>query len=427
MNKLEGIVHWIKKQLEPLFGPLSSDDISRFLCMHHVQKLDIPFIAMYLKEDCLTLLKDHPEQPEEEKSKVKWYRILWAAQELHKKWLLFQNQKRALRFSYNKRFEEESRLGLIHDKAAPQLFESIINSLQAAESQREVEDINSKFNLHFPATEGPATIVICSDPGVSRAKDSLLTEYGRALFNKVSVAPPYQRNETAPPRVMACCWGPGDPATTLVMLDSCGEILDVLCTGPLSWESLTWTIPFFDEATQQRMNCDQERILKFVTDHQPDVTIIGAANMSCPLLREQLLWVSDTMMMKPNSRASPLRIVYGDESLARLYEISEISSEQLPGRSGIARRAVALGRYLQNPLAMVATLCGAGREILSWKLLNSPDENYLNPDEKYAVIEQVMIDVTNQVGLDINLAINHEWLFAPLQFISGLGPQKQHL
>ncbi|KAL6226304.1 hypothetical protein ACLB2K_000267 [Fragaria x ananassa] len=40
------------------------------------------------------------------------------------------------------------------------------------------------------------------------------------------------------------------------------------------------------------------------------------------------------------------------------------------------------------------------------------------------MIEQVMVDVTNQVGLDINLATTHEWLFAPLQFISGLGPIK---
>lgn len=90
--------------------------------------------------------------------------------------------------------------------------------------------------------------------------------------------------------------------------------------------------------------------------------------------------------------------------------------------AGIVKRAVALGRYLQNPLAMVATLCGPGREILSWKL--NPFENFLTPDEKYAMIEQVMVDVTNQVGLDINLAISHEWLFAPLQFISGLGPRK---
>jgi transcription elongation factor SPT6 len=71
---------------------------------------------------------------------------------------------------------------------------------------------------------------------------------------------------------------------------------------------------------------------------------------------------------------------------------------------------------------MVATLCGPGREILSWKL--SSLENFLTPDEKYGMVEQVMVDVTNQVGLDINLAISHEWLFAPLQFISGLGPRK---
>ena len=93
-----------------------------------------------------------------------------------------------------------------------------------------------------------------------------------------------------------------------------------------------------------------------------------------------------------------------------------------PSFSGIVRRAVALGRYLQNPLAMAATLCGPGREILSWKLC--PLESFLSPDEKYGMIEQVMVDITNQVGLDVNLAIAHEWLFGPLQFISGLGPRK---
>lgn len=90
--------------------------------------------------------------------------------------------------------------------------------------------------------------------------------------------------------------------------------------------------------------------------------------------------------------------------------------------SGIVKRAVALGRYLQNPLAMVATLCGPGKEILSWKLC--PLEHFLTPDEKFEVVEQVMVDATNQVGIDINLAASHEWLFAPLQFVSGLGPRK---
>jgi transcription elongation factor SPT6 len=89
---------------------------------------------------------------------------------------------------------------------------------------------------------------------------------------------------------------------------------------------------------------------------------------------------------------------------------------------GIVKRAVALGRYLQNPLAMIATLCGPGKEILSWKL--HALEHFLTPDEKYEVVEQVMVDATNQIGFDVNLASSHEWHFSTLQFVAGLGPRK---
>ncbi|KAK8474269.1 hypothetical protein V6N12_041637, partial [Hibiscus sabdariffa] len=152
----------------------------------------------------------------------------------------------------------------------------------------------------------------------------------------------------------------------------------------------------------------------------------GAVNLSCTRLKDDIYEII-FKMVEENPRdvgheMDELSIVYGDESLPRLYENSRISSDQLPGQSGIVRRAVALGRYLQNPLAMVATLCGPGKEILSWKL--NPLENFLTADEKYSMVEQVLVDVTNQVGLDANLAASHEWLFAPLQFISGLGPRK---
>ena len=81
-----------------------------------------------------------------------------------------------------------------------------------------------------------------------------------------------------------------------------------------------------------------------------------------------------------------------------------------------------LGRYLQNPLVTVATLCGSKRGVLSWDIC--PHQEFLTPEEKYSVIEQVMLDVTNQVGVDINLAIKHKRSFAPLRFISGLGVRK---
>ncbi|KAM4091528.1 hypothetical protein ACJW30_09G142700 [Castanea mollissima] len=652
---------WIYYQLQsgtvPLFGKrgtgtvkeggdlsIKKDDIMRFLDLLHVQKLDIPFIAMYRKEECLSLLKD-PEQPEDDDENqdknektptLKWHKVLWAIQDLDRKWLLLQKRKSALQSYYNKRFEEESRR--VYDVTRlnlnQQLFDSIMKSLKAAGSEREVDDVDSKFNLHFPSGEvgvdegqykrpkRKSLYSVCSKAGLwevankfgysseqfglqlslekmrndeledpketpeemasnftcamfetpqavlkgarhmaaveiscepcvrkhvrsnfmdhavvstcptpdgnvaidsfhqfagvkwlrekplsafddaqwlliqkaeeerllqvtvkmperdleklinefneyylsdgvsksaqlwneqrklilqdalfgflmpsmekearslltSRAKNWLLMEYGNVLWNKVSVGP-YQRKETdinsdeeAAPRVMACCWGPGKPATTFVMLDSSGEVLDVLYTGSLTLRSQNVN-------DQQRKKNDQERVLKFMTDHQPHVVVLGAVNLSCTRLKEDIYEII-FKMVEENPRdvgheMDGLSIVYGDESLPRLYENSRISSDQLPGQSGIVKRAVALGRYLQNPLAMIATLCGPGREILSWKL--SSLENFLNPDEKYGMIEQVLVDVTNQVGVDINLAISHEWLFAPLQFISGLGPRK---
>lgn len=90
--------------------------------------------------------------------------------------------------------------------------------------------------------------------------------------------------------------------------------------------------------------------------------------------------------------------------------------------AGIVRRAVALGRFFQNPVAMIASLCGPAKEVLSLHL--HPMQSSLNSEEVYEAIERVMVTVTNQVGIDINLAASHDWLFSPLQFIAGLGPRK---
>ena len=81
--------------------------------------------------------------------------MLWAIQDLDRKWLLLQKRKSALNAYYNKRFEEESRR--IYDETRlnlnQQLFESILKSLKTAESEREVDDVDAKFNLHFPPGE----------------------------------------------------------------------------------------------------------------------------------------------------------------------------------------------------------------------------------------------------------------------------------
>ncbi|CAL9237628.1 unnamed protein product [Arabidopsis halleri] len=626
--------NWIYARLVQEHGPsflVNKNDIVRFLEMSHVQKLEIPFIAMYRKEQCRSLLDSSDDDGSDfnllKKLETKWNKVLWMIQDLDRKWLLLRKRKTALFGYFTKRFEEET----CRSDLNKSLFESVMKSLKAAETEREVDDVDSKFNLHFPHCEidegqykrpnRKSHYSICSKFGIrefankfgysaeqlgfalslekvfvdeledakktpeemalyykcamfedlqvvlkgarhvaaveisceplikkyvrgiymenavvstsptpdgdvvidsfhqfsavkwlrekplrkfegtqwlliqkaeeekllqvtfklpenqinwiisecsehylsvgvskyaqlwneqrkliledavhgfllpsmekearslliSRAKTRLLSEYGQVLWNKVSSGP-YRRNnnntsdEEAAPRVLACCWGPGNPETTFVMLDSSGELVDVLYAESIA-------LRFRDVNDQKRKKKDQDRLRKFIRDHQPNVVALAAANLSCVRLKDEIYEVIFQMVEELPSVVEAgiydLPVVYADESLPRLYENSRISREQLPQQAGIVKRAVALGRYLQNPLAMISTLCGPGKDILFWKLHSLQD--FLDPDEKYEMVEQVMVDITNQVGIDINLAASHEWLFAPLQFVSGLGPRK---
>ncbi|CAE5962322.1 unnamed protein product [Arabidopsis arenosa] len=601
--------NWIYARLVPEQGPgfsVSKDDIVRFLEMSHVQKLEIPFIAMYRKEQCQSLLDSSDDDGSDfnllKKLETKWHKVLWMIQDLDREWLLLRKRKTALFGYFTKRFEEET----CRSDLNKSLFESVMKSPKAAETEREVDDVDSKFNLHFPHCEidegqykrpkRKSHYSICSKFGIrefankfgysaeqlgfalslekvfvdeledakktpeemalyykcamfedlqvvlkgarhvaaveisceplikkyvrgiymenavvstsptpdgdvvidsfhqfsavkwlrekplrkfegtqwlliqkaeeekllqvtfklpenqinwiisecsehylsvgvskyaqlwneqrkliledavhgfllpsmekearslliSRAKTRLLSEYGQVLWNKVSSGP-YRRNnnntsdEEAAPRVLACCWGPGNPETTFVMLDSSGELVDVLYAESIA-------LRFRDVNDQKRKKKDQDRLRKFIRDHQPNVVALAAANLSCVRLKDEIYEVIFQMVEELPSVVEAgiydLPVVYADESLPRIYENSRISREQLPQQAGIVKRAVALGRYLQNPLAMISTLCGLGKDILSWKLHSLQD--FLDPDEKYEMVEQVM-------------------------FVSGLGPRK---
>ncbi|CAM0913303.1 unnamed protein product [Alopecurus aequalis] len=644
---------WLHSQLtgdgflssEQVNTEIDQKDIVNVLTMLHVNKFEIPFIEMYRKESCPSLLKGYyatEQMNEEGRPKMRWYKLLWAVQTLHRKWLLLEKRKIALKGYYQKRFDDETRN---IDNAATfalrqQLHDTIIEALKEAKSEREVEDVDAKFNLHFPPGEvevvgqlkrpkRKSMYSICQKAGlrevayqfgrsaeqlghhlaltkipeadelesgkespeevaanftcamfetpqdvlkgarhmaaveigyepivrkhirsifidkavvstvptlqgnliidphhqlsrvkwlrekplnklvgaewlliqkgedekllkvtvklpeaakkklISEARESYLSdcvsrsaqmwdeqrkmilddafssfllpsmekearslltakakgwlrlEYGKQLWDKVSVAPWKKKDEREKDdeidlddeeselRVMACCWGPGNPANTFVMLDSSGELVDVLYAGSICTKSR-------GGAEDQRKINDEQRAVKFMIDHQPHVVCIGASNMNCRKLKEAIFEVIFKIIEENprdiNDQMANLSSIFVNESLPRLYENSRISSDQLPGHSGIVKRAVALGRYLQNPLAMVATLCGPGKEILSWKL--HPFQEFLTPEETYEVVEQVMVDATNQIGFDVNLAASHEWHSSTLQFVAGLGPRK---
>ncbi|XP_024164838.1 transcription elongation factor SPT6 homolog isoform X3 [Rosa chinensis] len=143
---------WILKT--HLANAVKVDDIRRFLVLQHVEKLDLPFIAMCTREDCPSLFKD-PDQledypPDQDKSELNWHKILWAIQDLDLEWLMLQKRKRELKDRCQKFFDESRRP---HDKMRQSLYKKIFQSsmkfLESANSEREVEDVETKFIFHF--------------------------------------------------------------------------------------------------------------------------------------------------------------------------------------------------------------------------------------------------------------------------------------
>ncbi|KAK8925663.1 hypothetical protein KSP39_PZI018098 [Platanthera zijinensis] len=351
---------------------------------------------------------------------VKWLRNKPLSKFTDAQWLLIQKAEQEKLLQVNIKLPESVQNKLLVDASECYLSECVSKPAQLWNEQRKMILEDSFHNFIIPSMEKEARSLL-----TARAKIWLQLEYGKQLWDKVSVAP-YQRkgnaediyNEESELRVMACCTGAGKSPNTFVMLDSAGEVVDIIYAAYISIRSQ-------GVVEQQRKKGDQERLLRFITEHQPHVGCLGASSLGAKQLKEDIYEVIFKIVEDhPRDVSQDMNIIvlWGDESLPRLYENSRISSDQLPGQAGIVKRAVALGRYLQNPLAMVATLCGPGKEILSWKLC--PLDDFLTPDEKYDMVEQIMIDATNQVGVDVNLASSHEWLFAPLQFVSGLGPRK---
>lgn len=219
---------------------------------------------------------------------VKWLRNKPLNRFEDAQWLLIQKAEEEKLLQVTIKLPEENLKKLINDSEEQYLSCGVSKLAQLWNEQRKLIFQDAIFHFVLPALEKEARMLLNS-----RAKNRLLMDYGERLWDKVSVAP-YQRKEIdissedeAAPRVMACCWGHGKPPTTFVMLDSYGEIVDVLEAGSISLRSQNVT-------DQQRKKHDQQLLLKFMTEHQPQVVVLGAVSLSCTRLKDDIYEVSSS-------------------------------------------------------------------------------------------------------------------------------------
>lgn len=230
---------------------------------------------------------------------------------------------------------------------------------------------------------------------------------------------------------MAACYGPGSPATTFVMLDVNGNMIDYIHCAQLS--GMIASIRDAQRVasnlfTDPKKRDDARRLSDFIQEHVPHAIIIGASHPQALVLRDIVKFLVEHLVdVNPRAftglESGGVKRWMADERVAALWENSAVGKEELPNAAPIVRRAVALGRHMLDPLSILSSLCGP----VGWEALGlnvHPMQSFLSQDTRKAAMVQVMRTAVAQTGVDINGCLRSAWEASSLPFVAGLGPRK---
>jgi transcription elongation factor SPT6 len=118
-------------------------------------------------------------------------------------------------------------------------------------------------------------------------------------------------------------------------------------------------------------------------------------------------------------------VIWGRPEVPKLFSHSHYSQKLLKNHPFILKKAICLARYEQDPMNEVLNLWSSiMSENQALNLNLHPLQKHINQARLTDALEEVNIQTVNNIGVDINLLVDHEHLQNQLQFISGLGPRK---
>ncbi|KDR81667.1 hypothetical protein GALMADRAFT_239777 [Galerina marginata CBS 339.88] len=216
--------------------------------------------------------------------------------------------------------------------------------------------------------------------------------------------------------VLAISWGKGDPhkdAITVVFVDEAGRMREHTKIDNL----------------HDMDNRDEFKDL--LVRRKPDVAVVGGfsvATLKLMHLVKEIFRGSNGQNQEETAWGQPaaaeevfdIPAIYVNDDVARIYQHSKRASDEFSALSPTAKYCVGLARYVQSPLNEFAAL-GADITAISF----DEENQHLVPKEKLlTAFEQVLVDVTNKVGVDINRAVTDPYYQHLLPFVCGLGPRK---
>lgn len=227
------------------------------------------------------------------------------------------------------------------------------------------------------------------------------------LYNKIDVGPfrgPESHFKSPLPRVVTVSSGSGtnkDPIVA-VFVNQRGKIVDQMEVPNLK-----------DERYWKEMS-------DFIKSKKPNVLGVAGYNADTRrVIKHMQTMLAEINQSQEHNGFSRMDMVVVDDEASRLYKNSRRAQEEFPDHSETMRYCISLARRLQSP---VLEYVGLGRDLLA---IHHHDLQYLVPEDVlYFFLERALISVVNDLGFDINAAIESPYLANALQYVCGFGPRK---
>lgn len=188
----------------------------------------------------------------------------------------------------------------------------------------------------------------------------------------------------------------------------------------------------------------KDQFTKALKHYKPDVIVIGGFSVETARLRSDVDLVLRDMVKEAmyGDRNAPqpgdglggaldqvyqdyleknkIPLIYVSDAVARIYMNSDRAQEENPELPANARYALALARYAQDPLN---EYCALGPDLAA--VLYIPRfQPYISQETLLYHLERGLVNVVNDVGVHLRMAVGDAYVAKQLPFVAGLGPRK---
>nr|XP_033334830.1 transcription elongation factor SPT6-like [Megalopta genalis] len=260
---------------------------------------------------------------------------------------------------------------------------------------------------------------------LTEAKDCIMKTCCRKMYNWIKIAPyscefPEESDDdwdtSKGIRVMGLAYVPDQSQAAF----TCIIAPDGECTDYLRLPHLLKRKNSFREHEKMMKEADLLAIKNFIATKKPHVVVVSGESRDALMIMADIRECISNLMI--DEQFPPIQVEICDSELSTVYSNSNRGVAEFRDYPDLLRQAISLARRLQDPLLEFSQLCTIDEEILCLKY--HPLQDQLPKEDLIENLYLEFINCVNEVGVDLNRAVQQPYTANLVQFVCGLGARK---